>query len=71
MLTPEQRGDLPLYSWYDAPGYMRWYFRVSHPCQIPLPIGDPPRPCEIEAFIEEDAERGGISGWLMGQGGCD
>ncbi|XP_045822299.1 protein MAIN-LIKE 1-like [Trifolium pratense] len=55
VLTPEERGDLPLHSWNVAPGYMRWYFRISHPYMIPLPPGDPPRPFEMEALIEEDA----------------
>ncbi|MCI67876.1 hypothetical protein A2U01_0089135, partial [Trifolium medium] len=35
MLTLEQRGLAAIYSWYAAYGYMR-----------PLPLGDPPRPCE-------------------------
>ncbi|MCI59057.1 hypothetical protein A2U01_0080312, partial [Trifolium medium] len=58
VLTPEQRGLAAIYRWYAAPGYMRWYFRISHPYKRPLPPGDPPRPrpCEQEAIIEEEAE---------------
>ncbi|MCI84515.1 hypothetical protein A2U01_0105793, partial [Trifolium medium] len=37
----------------------RWYFRISHPYMRPLPPGDPPRPCEQEAFFQEEAEREG------------
>ncbi|GAU46195.1 hypothetical protein TSUD_93820 [Trifolium subterraneum] len=40
-----------------TPGYVRWYFQISHPYMISLPPGDPPRSCEMEAFIEEDVER--------------
>ncbi|MCI51509.1 hypothetical protein A2U01_0072753, partial [Trifolium medium] len=39
--------------------YMRWYFWISHPYMRPLPPGDPSRPCEHEALMEEEAERGG------------
>ncbi|MCI40778.1 hypothetical protein A2U01_0062011, partial [Trifolium medium] len=45
--------------WDTAPGYMRWYFRISHPYMMPLPQGDPPRPCEHEAIIEEEAQTEG------------
>ncbi|CAJ2664788.1 unnamed protein product [Trifolium pratense] len=40
-------------------GYMRWYFRISHPYTIPLPPGHPPRQCEAEAIIEEEGEAEG------------
>ncbi|MCI89518.1 hypothetical protein A2U01_0110807, partial [Trifolium medium] len=46
VLTPEQRGLAAIYPWFAAPGYMRWYFHISHPYMRPLPPGDPPRPCE-------------------------
>ncbi|MCI54587.1 hypothetical protein A2U01_0075837, partial [Trifolium medium] len=38
---------------------MRWYFRISHPYMLPLPPGDPSRPCEAEAIIEDEAEADG------------
>jgi hypothetical protein len=54
-----QRGPLAIYPWYVAPNYMQWYFRISHPYRLPLPQGDPPRPCEREASIEEEAYMAG------------
>ncbi|MCH99483.1 hypothetical protein A2U01_0020497 [Trifolium medium] len=36
---------------------MMWYFHISHPYMMPLPPRDPPRPCEQEAIIEEEAQR--------------
>ncbi|MCI58420.1 serine/threonine-protein phosphatase 7 long form-like protein, partial [Trifolium medium] len=30
VLTPEQRGLTAIHPWDAAPGYMRWYFRISH-----------------------------------------
>jgi hypothetical protein len=59
VLTTAQRGQLAIDSWYAAPGYMRWYFKISHPYMTPLPRGDPPRPCEREAIMEEQAELAG------------
>ncbi|MCI39154.1 putative IMP dehydrogenase/GMP reductase, partial [Trifolium medium] len=59
VLTPEQRGLGAIYPWYAAPGYMRWYFLISHPYMRPLPPGEPLRPCEQEALIEEEAEMEG------------
>ncbi|MCI52458.1 putative IMP dehydrogenase/GMP reductase, partial [Trifolium medium] len=56
VLTPEHRGLAAIYLWYAALGYMRWYFQISYPYMRPLPPGDPPRPCEAEAIIEEEAE---------------
>ncbi|MCI44348.1 hypothetical protein A2U01_0065587, partial [Trifolium medium] len=47
------------YHWNAAPGYMRWYFQISHPYRRPLPPGDPPRLCEQEALFQEEAERKG------------
>ncbi|MCI37661.1 putative IMP dehydrogenase/GMP reductase, partial [Trifolium medium] len=44
VLTPDQRGLGAICPWYAAPGYMRWYFGISHPYMMPLPPGDPPRP---------------------------
>ncbi|WJX67444.1 hypothetical protein P8452_51910 [Trifolium repens] len=43
-----------------APGYMSWYFCIFHPYMSPLSEGDDlPRPCELEAIIEEEAKLGG------------
>ncbi|MCI53038.1 putative IMP dehydrogenase/GMP reductase, partial [Trifolium medium] len=56
LLTPEQIGLAAIYPWYATPGYIRWYFRISHPYMRLLPPRDPPRPCEAEAIIEEEAE---------------
>jgi hypothetical protein len=55
VLTAAQRGPLAIDLWYVASGYMRWYFRISHQYMTPL-RGDPPRPCEREAIMEEQAE---------------
>ncbi|MCI23684.1 putative IMP dehydrogenase/GMP reductase, partial [Trifolium medium] len=59
VLTPEQRGLAAIYAWYATPDYLRWYFQISHPYIRPLPPGDPPRPCEHEALIEEEAQSEG------------
>ncbi|WJX83874.1 hypothetical protein P8452_66500 [Trifolium repens] len=55
VLTAAQRGPLAIDPWYTAAGYMRWYFRISHPYMMPLPQGDLPRPCERDAIMEEQA----------------
>jgi hypothetical protein len=60
VLTAAQRGPLAIYPWYAAPGYMRCYFRISHPYMLPLPQGDPPRPCQLEANMEEEAQMEGL-----------
>ncbi|MCI19381.1 hypothetical protein A2U01_0040537, partial [Trifolium medium] len=44
VLKPEQRGLAGIHPWDAAPGYTRWYFRISHLYMMPLPLGDPPRP---------------------------
>ncbi|MCI47528.1 hypothetical protein A2U01_0068770, partial [Trifolium medium] len=59
MLTPKHIGLTDIHPWDAAPGYMRWYFRISHSYMLPLPPGDPPRPCEVEALVEEEAEAEG------------
>jgi hypothetical protein len=52
-LAAKQRGPLAIYPWYFIPGYMWWYFKISHPYVRPLPEGDPLRSCEQEAIMEE------------------
>ncbi|PNY02088.1 hypothetical protein L195_g025392 [Trifolium pratense] len=39
VLTPEHRGLAVIRPWDAAYGYMRWYFRISHPYINPLPAG--------------------------------
>ncbi|MCI46571.1 hypothetical protein A2U01_0067812, partial [Trifolium medium] len=56
---PRQRGLAAIYPWYAAPDYIRWYFQISHPYMRPLQPGEPPRYCEQEALIEEEAEMEG------------
>ncbi|WJX61998.1 hypothetical protein P8452_47043 [Trifolium repens] len=58
VLTAAQKGPLVIDPWYAVSGYMRWYFRISHPYMTPL-RGDPPRPCEQKAIMEEQAELAG------------
>ncbi|WJX89826.1 hypothetical protein P8452_71792 [Trifolium repens] len=53
VLTAAQRGPLAINPWYAAAGYMRWYFKYSHPYMTPLPRGDLPRPCEWDTIMEE------------------
>jgi hypothetical protein len=38
---------------------MMWYMKISHPYIMPLPLGDPPRPHEQDALIEDEAEAKG------------
>ncbi|WJX68801.1 hypothetical protein P8452_53136 [Trifolium repens] len=56
VLTAAQRGSLAIDPWYAVAGYMRWYLKYSHPYMTPLSRGDPPRPCEREAIMEEQAD---------------
>jgi hypothetical protein len=45
---------------------MQWYFRISHPYMLPLPLGDPLRPYEQEAIMEKRAEMEGLLATRMG-----
>jgi hypothetical protein len=42
-----------------VPNYMMWYMKISLPYLEPLPPGDPPRPAEVDAIINEEVEANG------------
>ncbi|MCI35512.1 hypothetical protein A2U01_0056733, partial [Trifolium medium] len=56
VLTPRMLGTRALYSWLMVPNYMTWYVKISHPYLEPLPLGDPPRPAELDAIIHEETD---------------
>ena len=58
-LTPHELGTRALYPWLTAPNYMTWYMKISHPYLEPLPAGDPPRPAELDANINDEAQDDG------------
>jgi hypothetical protein len=53
-VTVEMRGLKATHGFEAVPGYIAWFFKVSHP-KINAPIqGSPPRPANLEVLIEED-----------------
>ncbi|MCI72767.1 hypothetical protein A2U01_0094031, partial [Trifolium medium] len=38
-----------------APGYMAWYFKISHHYIIPIPEGYSVRPAETDVVVQEEA----------------
>ncbi|GAU51789.1 hypothetical protein TSUD_415750, partial [Trifolium subterraneum] len=53
-VTEEMRGPRAEHGYETEPGYIAWFYRVSHP-KIWQPVGgNPPRPANVEVMIEED-----------------
>ena len=53
-VTEEMRGPRAVHGYETVPGYIAWFYRVSHPKIWPPVGGDPPRPANVEVMIEED-----------------
>jgi hypothetical protein len=53
-VTEEMRGPRVQRGWETVPGYLVWFYRVSHP-KIWAPVdGNPPRPVNHEVLIAEE-----------------
>jgi hypothetical protein len=57
-VTEEKRGPRSTYGFEADPGYIAWFFKVSHPKINPPGKGSPPRPANLEVLIEEDNKEG-------------
>ncbi|KAK2355316.1 protein MAIN-LIKE [Trifolium repens] len=53
-VTEEMRGPRAINGFEADPGYIAWFYRVSHPKIWPPIGGNPPRPANVEVIIEED-----------------
>jgi hypothetical protein len=53
-VTEEMRGPRATNGFEADPGYIAWFYRVSHPKIWPPIGGNPPRPANVEVIIEED-----------------
>ncbi|GAU22781.1 hypothetical protein TSUD_142200 [Trifolium subterraneum] len=53
-VTEEIRGPKALNGFETDPGYIAWFYRVSHPRLWPPIEGNPARPANLEVLIEED-----------------
>jgi hypothetical protein len=53
-VTEEMRGPRVQNPFDSIPGYIAWFYRVSHPKIWPPAAGNPPRPANLEVLIEED-----------------
>ncbi|CAJ2646661.1 protein MAIN-LIKE 1-like [Trifolium pratense] len=53
MIAEEMRGQAVVSAWDHEPGYMTWFYKVSHPVMRPVqaPVS-PPRPPNLEVLIE-------------------
>jgi hypothetical protein len=58
MIDEGMRGAAVVNPWDHEPGYIRWFYRVSHPIMRPVD-GDeePPRPANLEVVMEEQEAR--------------
>jgi hypothetical protein len=58
MIDEEMRGRAVVNPWDHEPGYMRWFYAVSHPIMRPVVAPEePPRPPNLEVVIEEQEAR--------------
>ncbi|MCI82280.1 hypothetical protein A2U01_0103554, partial [Trifolium medium] len=54
MIDEEMRGRVVVDAWDHEAGYMRWFYRVSHPIVCPVQTAEePPRPPNLEVLIAE------------------
>lgn len=59
MIEGDMRGAVVVNPWDYVPGYISWFYRVSHPMMLrPSAKKDPPRPPMLEALIEQQARNG-------------
>ncbi|XP_045791804.1 protein MAIN-LIKE 1-like [Trifolium pratense] len=53
MIAEEMRGQAVVSAWDHEPGYMTWFYKVSHPVMRPVQApASPPRPPNLEVLIE-------------------
>jgi hypothetical protein len=58
MIDEGMRGAAVVNPWDHVPGYIRWFYRVSHPMMRPLEgAEEPPRPANLEVVMEEQEAR--------------
>lgn len=58
MIDEEMRGRAVVSAWDHEPGYMKWYYSVSHPIMRPVEATEsPPRPPNLEVVIAEQEAR--------------
>ncbi|KAK2451752.1 hypothetical protein QL285_010779 [Trifolium repens] len=58
MIDEGMRGAAVVNPWDHEPGYIRWFYRVSHPIMRPLDgAEEPPRPANLEVVMEEQEAR--------------
>jgi hypothetical protein len=57
MIDENMRGEMVVNRWDHSPGYIAWYYKVSHPKVVPpqVPNADPPRPADLEFVMETQA----------------
>ncbi|CAJ2647685.1 unnamed protein product [Trifolium pratense] len=54
MIDEEMRGPTVVRAWDHVPGYISWFYKVSHPIMRPIAAPEaPPRPANLEVLIEE------------------
>ncbi|MCI80812.1 hypothetical protein A2U01_0102083, partial [Trifolium medium] len=52
-----------------APGYMTWYFRISHPYIIHIPAGHSVMPAESDAGVYNEIQSAYTLTFVPNQGG--
>ncbi|KAK2423153.1 hypothetical protein QL285_033625 [Trifolium repens] len=58
MIDEGMRGAAVVNPWDHEPGYIRWFYRVSHPMMRPVDgAEEPPRPANLEVVMEEQEAR--------------
>ncbi|GAU21138.1 hypothetical protein TSUD_10550 [Trifolium subterraneum] len=58
LIDENMRGQPVVNAWDCEPGYVLWFYKVSHPKMRPLEAPeDQPRPPELEVLLEESQER--------------
>ena len=58
LIDENMRGQPVVNAWDNEPGYVLWFYKVSHPKMRPLEAPeDQPRPPELEVLLEESQQR--------------
>ncbi|GAU10140.1 hypothetical protein TSUD_422380, partial [Trifolium subterraneum] len=58
LIDANMRGQAVVNAWDCEPGYVLWFYKVSHPKMRPLEAPeDQPRPPELEVLLEESQQR--------------
>jgi hypothetical protein len=68
MIDEDMRGRVVTNPWDCEPGYIAWFYRVSHPIMRPvIAEQQPPRPPNLEVLIEEQARNDLVDTWEICQ----